>query len=51
MWDGYTQNGTYNREYPQQARQVKDSMAAVLPLLYCIHITNASRKALILLCL
>ena len=50
MGDGYTQNGTYNREYPRQARQVKGSRAAVLPLLYCIHITNASRKALILLC-
>ena len=36
---------------PRQARQVKASRAAVLPLLYCIHTTNASRKALILLCL
>ena len=49
MWDGYTQNGTYNREYPRQARQVKGSRAAVLPLLYCIHITNQVPKALILL--
>ena len=33
-----------------QTRQVKDLKAAVLPLSYCIHTTNASRKALILLC-
>ena len=48
MGDGYTQNGTHNREYPRQARQVKGSRAAVLPLLYCIHITNQAPKALIL---
>ena len=45
MWNGYTQNGTYNREYPRQARQVKASRAAVLPLLYCIHTTNTPFKA------
>ena len=45
MWDGYTQNGTYNREYPRQARQVKGSRAAVLPLLYCSHTTNTPFKA------
>ena len=45
MWDGYTQNGTYNREYPRQARQVKASRAAVLPLSYCIHTTKAPIKA------
>ena len=45
MGDGYTQNGTYNREYPRQARQVKASRAAVLPLLYCIHITNTPTNA------
>ena len=48
MWDGYTQNGTYNREYPRQARQVKASRAAVLPLSYCIHTTKQALKALIL---
>ena len=45
MWDGYAQNGTYNREYPRQARQVKASEAAVLPLSYCIHTTKAPVKA------
>ena len=45
MWNGYTQNGTYNREYPRQARQVKASRAAVLPLLYCTHTTNTPFKA------
>ena len=45
MWDGYTQNGTYNREYPRQARQVKGSRAAVLPLSYCIHTTKAPTKS------
>ena len=45
MWDGYTKNGTHNREYPRQARQVKASKAAVLPLLYCIHITNTPTSA------
>ena len=33
---------------PRQARQVKGSRAAVLPLSYCIHITNQVPKALIL---
>ena len=45
MWDGYTQNVTHNREYPRQARQVKGSRAAVLPLSYCIHTTKAPIKA------
>ena len=36
---------------PRQARQVKASRAAVLPLLYCSHTTNQVPKALILLCL
>lgn len=44
MWNGYTQNGTYNREYPRQARQVKASRGAVLPLLYCNHTTNKPIK-------
>ena len=35
---------------PWQARQVKGSRAAVLPLSYCIHITNQVPKALILQC-
>ena len=34
----------------RQARQVKASRAAVLPLSYCIHITNQVPKALILQC-
>ena len=40
MVDRYSQNETHNREYPRQARQVKASRAAVLPLSYCIHTTN-----------
>ena len=34
----------------RQARQVKASRAAVLPLSYCIHTTNQVPKALILQC-
>ena len=44
MWNGYAQNETYNREYPRQARQVKASRAAVLPLSYCNHTTNTPIK-------
>ena len=33
---------------PRQARQVKGSRAAVLPLSYCSHITKRALKALIL---
>ena len=35
---------------PLQTRQVKDLKAAILPLSYCIHITNQVPKALILQC-
>ena len=45
MGDGYAQNGTYNREYPRQARQVKASRAAVLPLSYCSHTTKTPTNA------